>query len=436
MKIEKIKPIPKYIAKKIEKVDKSRNLAYNAKRFYAYFTKNDGELVKVTVAARSYQGKVYLKQVAVHGIDSNVCFARDIECHYIAGYMVGWYDMGLVKYKPWYEDGKWYECTPEKAYDPFALRINTEYITAIPEFKYSAIEKYSYENVMKYLRTYREFPEVEFLTKLGLSRIALSKQILKLARKSKAFRKWLGKNRLMLEYEPHDIKVIIDAFRTGKDIRLLQQIYNKRKRFNHESGLKDLRAFIKGETDKFLEYIESQNTNFRSYDDYLTACIFLGIDMTLDKNRYPHEFKRWHDIRIAEYRSEKAKRDEEQRKEFYESFRAVAEKYGALQFEKVGFVCIIAKSPTELDIEGSILHHCVGGMGYDQKVIDEKSLIFFIRTAENPETPLVTVEYSIKDKKVLQCYGDHDTKPSEEILSFVHKTWLPYAKRQMKKIAA
>ena len=49
MKIDKIKPIPKYIAKKIIKLDKSRNLKYNQKRFYAYFTKNDGELVKVTV---------------------------------------------------------------------------------------------------------------------------------------------------------------------------------------------------------------------------------------------------------------------------------------------------------------------------------------------------------------------------------------------------
>ncbi|MBQ7340246.1 MAG: PcfJ domain-containing protein [Clostridia bacterium] len=57
--------------------------------------------------------------------------------------------------------------------------------------------------------------------------------------------------------------------------------------------------------------------------------------------------------------------------------------------------CIIAKSPSELINEGSILHHCVGNMGYDQKVVDEKSLIFFIRTKDQPDTPLVTVEYSM-----------------------------------------
>ena len=37
--------------------------------------------------------------------------------------------------------------------------------------------------------------------------------------------------------------------------------------------------------------------------------------MTLPKNRFPHDFKRWHDIRIDEYTTEKAMQDEKQRKE-------------------------------------------------------------------------------------------------------------------------
>ena len=437
MKIEKIKPIPKHIAKKIISIDKKRDLAYNQKRFYAYFAKNDGELVKVTVAARRYQGEIYLKQVAVHGIDSNSCFSKDMNCHYIAGYSVGWYDMGITKQRSWYEDAIWYEYYPEKAYDPYTLLVNPEYITSIPEFKYCAIEKYFYqENALKYLRTYRQYPEVEFLTKLDLSRIALSKQILKLARVDKAFRKWLGKNRLKLKYESYDIKVIIDAYKTKKDIRVLQQIYNRRKELYHASALENLRNFVKGETDKFIAYIEKQKTNFYTYNDYKLACEYLGIDMSLDKNRYPHDFNRWHDIRTNQYHSEKAKRDEENKKYFYENFRAVAEKYSALQYKKIGFICIIAKSPNELKNEGNILHHCVGRMGYDQKVVDEKSLIFFIRTKEQPDKPLVTVEYSIEDKEVLQCYGENNSTPSEEILTFVNQKWLPYAKRQMKQIAA
>ena len=61
MKTEKIKPIPKYIQKKIKLYDDQLKTApFGRTRFYAYFTKNDGELVKVTVAVREY-GKTTLR---------------------------------------------------------------------------------------------------------------------------------------------------------------------------------------------------------------------------------------------------------------------------------------------------------------------------------------------------------------------------------------
>lgn len=59
-----------------------------------------------------------------------------------------------------------------------------------------------------------------------------------------------------------------------------------------------------------------------------------------------------------------------------------------------------------------------------------------IRMKDEPEKPLVTVEYSLKDKKVLQCYGDHDSKPNDNVMEFVNKKWLPYANRKLKQIAA
>ena len=49
MKIEKIKLVPKYIQKRIKLYDdKLKTAPFGRTRFYAYFTKNDGELVKVT----------------------------------------------------------------------------------------------------------------------------------------------------------------------------------------------------------------------------------------------------------------------------------------------------------------------------------------------------------------------------------------------------
>ena len=204
-----------------------------------------------------------------------------------------------------------------------------------------------------------------------------------------------------------------------------------------EAELKELRTFFKNDLEKLVLYIRSQNTNPYSYRDYLRACNYLGLDMSESKNRYPHNFKRWHDIRIDEYNTAKALKDEQERKEFYEKFTAVASKYLGLEYDKKSvYIAIIAQKPSDLIHEGELLHPCVGRMGYDQKFAREESLIFFIRTKEEPEKPLVTVEYSLKNKKVLQCYGDHDSKPDDCVMEFVNKKWLPYANRKLKQIAA
>ena len=202
---------------------------------------------------------------------------------------------------------------------------------------------------------------------------------------------------------------------------------------------KTLSGFMKYACDEARNLAE-KGANSACIDDatvYGWAIHYLGLDMNEEKNRYPHDFKRWHDIRIDEYRSTKALKDEQERKEFYDKFATVASKYLGLEYDKKSvYIAIIAQKPSDLIHEGEMLHHCVGRMGYDQKFAREESLIFFIRMKDEPEKPLVTVEYSLKDKKVLQCYGDHDSKPNESIMQFVNKKWLPYANRKLKQIAA
>ena len=159
--------------------------------------------------------------------------------------------------------------------------------------------------------------------------------------------------------------------------------------------------------------------------------------MTLSKNRFPHDFKRWHDIRIDEYNSKRAILDEQKRKEFYKQFYDIAMKYIGLEYnKKSAYIAIIAQKPSDLMIEGDTLNHCVGRMNYDQRFVREDSLIFFIRTKENPTTPFVTVEYSPKQKKVLQCYARNNSLPNNEVQDFIQNKWLPYANRQISKMAA
>ena len=37
-------------------------------------------------------------------------------------------------------------------------------------------------------------------------------------------------------------------------------------------------------------------------------------------------------------------------------------------------------------------------------------------------------------KKVLQCYGLNNSRPTEDVLRYVNKVWLPYAKKQLKNL--
>ena len=65
-----------------------------------------------------------------------------------------------------------------------------------------------------------------------------------------------------------------------------------------------------------------------------------------------------------------------------------------------------------------------------------ESLIFFVRKADDPTTPLITIEFNVKSKKMVQCYGQGNQPPCEEAKQFIEGKWLPYAKRKLRKIAA
>lgn len=431
-----IKPIPKYILKKIQKADAAKYPHPEGHvRFYAYLTRCRKELVKITVAVKHKYKTWYCKQVAAHGIDTiDRCFVRDMIFQPIAGYLVGWYEEGASKTAKWYEDGEWGWYDVETFFDPWATVINPEVALKFDEFKYSAADKFDFPDIIGYLRTYRTYPQAEYLVKAGLTKYAMRKQILRKMGKNKKFCKWLAKNRDELKSRYLYVSTILNAFRKGCSLQAEQYYEESRKSFQRSRHYMAIKDAFDGHLERFFSYITEQKTGTSCYEDYYDACLYLGVDMTKPKNLVPHDFKRWHDIRIDEYRTKKAEEDAAKQKEFYEKFLAVAGKYEQLQGQNDAYAIIIARSPAELVKEGDLLHHCVGRMGYDQKFVREETLIFFIRRVDDLETPLATLEYSLKMKKVLQCYGDHDSTPEQDVLDYVQKKWLPKANRQMKKL--
>jgi hypothetical protein len=76
------------------------------------------------------------------------------------------------------------------------------------------------------------------------------------------------------------------------------------------------------------------------------------------------------------------------------------------------------ESSEDIIIEGSILHHCVGG--YVARHAEGKTNILFIRKKTAPDTPFFTVEVS-NELRIIQCHGyrnEAENPKPEEIKSF------------------
>ena len=430
MNIKDIKPIPHYIIKAILCEDKKLYPEQRGTtRYYAYLITRRKELIKITVAMRYYRKKPYLKQVAIHAMHSKECLVKDMCFNYLSGYITGWYAEGLSRYRKWYEGG--WGTADDKYFDPYAPVVNIQVVTRLARYKYSAIELCEDTNIFKYLRTYERYPQLEYIMKLGLKKLAASRQILEKIGKDKQFCKWLIRNKEALSAHYHYVEVILKAYNTGADMAVLQRVKELKLKLVHDSAYKQFKRQFTGNIERLVIYLAENNVTLSLYSDYYNACNELGLDMSEDKNSFPRDFRRWHDIRTDEYATKKALEDEQKRKELYEQFGLVANKYLPLQY-----VAIIAKSPSDLIREGNTLHHCVGRMGYDQKFVREETLIFFIRIKSAVSTPFVTVEYSLSLHKILQCYADHNTKPDDNALHFINKIWLPYANKQLKQLTA
>lgn len=436
LKIKNIRKIPKYMINKIKQIDKKNAIQNGNTRFYKYYTKYNKELCEVTVAVRNYYKKWLCKQVIVHGIHSNKCYLQDI-MRVMSYYKVGWYREGISRY-PKYQDYDW-----GWQYDKYfnmtePLIINKEFILSLPEYKYSAIDKYAYYDILKYLRLYEQYPQAELLVKAGFSYLATSKQILKKCSKDKNFAKWIYKNKDNITNQSYYITSLIKAYNQNKSIKEVYDLDRFKLEFRHYSNFLRIKEMLKeNEFETFFKYLKKQRTNGNSYNDYLIACQYIGLDMNEEKNRYPKDFRKWHDIRIDQYNTKKALEEEQTKKQLYKEFERVSKKYITLQRNsKDDYVVLIAKSPEDLIYEGNELNHCVGRMNYDQRFAKEQSLIFFVRNKSNIDIPFVTLEYSLQTHKILQCYGDSDSRPEEQVLEFINETWLPYANKKIKNLTA
>jgi len=333
-----------------------------------------------------------------------------------------WY--GYIYYDYNEEDyGKW--CYYPKIGIMYHV-INPEAIKET-EYKYCGWDP-KCGDLIEYMRAWNENPAVEYFGKMGLKP---SKSLLNKAKKDKQFARFLWEHRETdwRYYGPREIIYAYDKHMTLEEAR--DFMYEKHqadyfcRKFGAIKGLKIDRL-------KIYHYCK-ENGIGRAYGDYLSALVGLGYDLNDTKNLFPKNFRRMHDLRINQYDAEKAKKEKKARKKFNRDFRNASKKYRQYELKDGAYCILIPGSVKDLVAEGEKLDHCVGKMGYDAKMVNGVSFIAFLRCNNNPGRPYVTIEFGMKEKRILQIYGKHDSKPKQEVIDWA-KDWEQMVKDRMKGV--
>lgn len=165
---------------------------------------------------------------------------------------------------------------------------------------------------------------------------------------------------------------------------------------------------------KTLEYLENQKGEKMGYKitdwlDYMKTARKLGMDVGRNRIRYPENLKQAHDEVVSQWKAEKDIRMDELIRS------ASAAVMDGDEFEANGLCIVRAMNQEDLNMESAGLNHCV--KTYGEKIASGRCFIWFIRKAEEKETPYYTMETDTSGH-MRQCRGKHNCEMTEEVKIF------------------
>lgn len=396
--------------------------------YYSIIQNYKGKILERVFAVRSFRKKPEYQEV-IRRIEGNgLVLSRNMYFTNMAGYVTVWRNSKPRYYYFNMEDfDEWY-AFDQCHFHRYSNRLYTlkDLIELDPSLKYCAWNGDYNQNIIDYVTIYRKYPEIEMLSKLGLNRLIYNQNVLDKL-KDKSFQKYLcrcggnhnttGKDvlygfnhNMTLEQTYKHQAEIITKRRIGKQVAEILEEYP-------QLDKERLRKYLS----KYLEQ-KGYLISVGSYLDMLEAETFLHLDLTEEKNAFPHDFEYWHNHYTNQMKMSKNKLIDE-------GIATQVAKYQKLEKEVEDLKLILATSSQELINEGEALHHCVGRMNYNKKMAKGESLILFVRKKEDTETPFVTMEYDPNQKKILQLYGERDSVPEDNIKNIIYDVWLPKVKR-------
>jgi hypothetical protein len=301
---------------------------------------------------------------------------------------------------------------------------------AIPHtpFQYSAWENYTdmEEQILRYLALFTKYPQVEYLSKCGLS--AFIQSYLERYQVTKGLLNWRGKSlRKVLGFQPtkqelHHIEKMnlsgvtlacwIALRKNGCPVLLPDlSTYGWLTETSVLNSLRELVPF-----DKLFAYQKRLEKRgeltayfFRDYLDYLRECRHLGYDMSCKDILYPNKLAEKH---IQNQLRIKHKSDRQLDQKISERYPQLVQKY---EYAANNFCIVVPKNSGDLIAEGHYLRHCVGD--YTERYANGFTDIVFLRKVAEPAAAYYTME--IYDGEILQCRGIKNCNPTKEIHAFL-----------------
>ena len=264
----------------------------------------------------------------------------------------------------------------------------------------------------------KEHPELELLLKAGCENIilALNHYLYQLNQNGKNPREILG---LQKQY----LNVLKKSRLDGDSLHDLYMLYKKATELGRNDIDEKRAKFIAKNINsnnweeafsykldtlkKIIKLCKENKEDFNFYCDYVNLVRKVGLS---EKNhRYPKDLKKEHDRLLSLYKLHKDEMLEKR-------FETRAKELAGYNMTVKNLVFLIPSSYEDLKNESEVLHHCAYRL-YSEKYAEGKTNLIFIRSKDDINKPLVTMEF--KDGKVIQTRGVNNSTPSNEIMKAV-----------------
>lgn len=287
----------------------------------------------------------------------------------------------------------------ELDYHHFRRQFTPEYIIQLREdLKYFAWNKK--DNLIRYINMYYKYPILEMVSKLKLNTFTYDEEALQELTINKPFKKFCFNQASSINF--YKFRFVYNMFK-NKVENVSEHIECRAKKSQTTQYINQYIVRYNSNIDviKLRDYVFRQSVTINTYYDYFTALRELNYDLNDTKNIYPINFNEQHNLKINELNLKRGI----DMKEKNDMFAKVCDDIKKISSSSGNYKIIVPSSLNDLINEGNKLHHCVGKMRYEDKVIDGDVVILFLRKKDNIKEPFVTLEISRKQYRIMQENG-------------------------------